>query len=118
MLTLGVIYFLVPLLLYFGLVFRPWGRPFISGFTLVGLLLAFLWASYARSFGPIFTGDPRADAYGVAAISIYTAVWVLAGVVQLIGKVAARQVPGLPYWAIAIFIFVAAAVPALFLLGV
>lgn len=110
---LGVIYILVPLAIYFGLVFRPPGRPFFTGFALVGLALAFLWASYANGFGPFFSGDPRSDAFGVAALALYTSVWLLAGVVQLVG----RRVPGLPYWAIAALFLVVAGVPALFILG-
>ncbi len=115
---LGVIYVVVPLAIYFGLVLRPPGRPFLIGVALVAVVLAFLWASYAGSFGPFFTGDPRADAFGVAALALYTAVWVLAGAVQTLGRVLSRQMPGLPYWTIAVFFFVLLAVPGLFVLGV
>lgn len=114
----GLIYVVLPLAIYFGLALRPPGRGFLFGFALVGTALALLWSGYAGSLGPFFTGDAQADAFAVAALMLYTAVWVLAGVVQALGRVMSRPMPGLPYWAVAIFFFVLLAVPGLFVLGV
>ena len=114
----GIIFAVLPLVIYLVVVVLPAGRPAWIGIIVSGLLIGLIWIGYPFDAGPLWTGDRHADAYTIAAAMLYTVAWGAAAVTQIPGRWLVRRLPQLSYLTVALLVLVAVFVPLLFLLGV
>lgn len=114
---LGFIYIGLPLIVFFGLVALPKGRPALRGVLITGALIGFIWLSYIFSIGPFFTGNARADAFMVAAAAILTGAWLVAAILQAVRGAFGPNTPGWFWPVMVIATLIGLGIPAFRILG-
>jgi hypothetical protein len=114
---LALIYLVAPVVVYVTLAALPRGRSAVVGLAFAAFVLALAWVTQLLSLPPLFTGDGHTDAYMSAALTIWTGAVFAAGLAQGL-RMALRPGARLAYLLLSAAVFVFAAVPALWLLGV
>jgi hypothetical protein len=113
---LFLIFVVAPVLVYLAMVALPGGTGFrILALLLVALLLAG-WGSFLAGIGPLGTGQGDAEGFLLVAL-VFVSVAAFGG---LAVRAAGRRLAGGPGWRypmLATVVFLAAAVPAVTMLG-
>lgn len=115
--SLALIYIAAPLAVFLLLAVLPRGRTAAAGLGLAALLLALGWATRALGLPPFASASAHDDGYLALILAVLTGAGLAAALAQGLRAAWGPGRPGWLYPLVATFILVAAAVPALTLLG-
>lgn len=115
--VLGLIFIGVPLVIYLLVVIMPAGKASRILISAFGLCIAYIWVGYLLSWGPLWVGNDRADAYTFVAAVINSIAFVAGTVTATAGRALAARYAAVPYPAVVALILLITILPAFIVVG-